>query len=85
MPAPEIFSNSSRIEKLFTPNPYPFTAFVSRIRVDPSPGEIDDEAFRIVAAFEAIRQAGNAVGTALAIGLPGDLGARAPLLVALVE
>lgn len=76
-PSPKITANQCRNK-----NPHPSRHL--RIRVDPSPGEIDNEPFGIVTALEAIRQASDAVRAALAIGLPSDLRTRAPLLVGLV-
>ncbi len=58
---------------------------LSRIRIDPRLGELDDKFFGVIAAFEAIGQPGDAVRKAMPGTLPGNFRAGAPLLVALIE
>src|SRR6266576_2305154 len=61
------------------------TALASRIRIDPRFREIDDKPLSVLGAFESIGQPADAVRMPLPVSLPGNLRARAPLLVALIQ
>ena len=54
------------------------------IRIDPGFGKVDDKPLGIIARFETVAQSTHRVAKTLAIALPGNLRAGAPVFCGLI-